>query len=329
MNTAQIVAALPKLRVLVVGDICLDRWCVYDPDLSENSRETGIPRLAVISTEVTPGAGGTVANNLMALNAGRVAVIGLTGDDGNGYELLRALRSRNISTDLMVRHAHAPTFTYTKLTNAHTGMEDQPRIDFVAVHKIPEKIERQVLTRIESAIAAFDVMIIADQAETDDGGAVTPAVRDLAARLATRYPEKLIWADSRKRIEHFRGVVAKPNRQEADAACLRLFGSIDYRRLRQHLETNLLIITRGASGATLVQPEGEIAVPAIRVERPVDICGAGDSFTAGASLALAATGSPVEAARFGNLVAAVTIMKRGTGTASPEEVLAADAGVRA
>jgi sugar/nucleoside kinase (ribokinase family) len=55
----------------------------------------------------------------------------------------------------------------------------------------------------------------------------------------------------------------------------------------------------------------------------VDICGAGDSFSAGAALTLAVTGSPLEAARLGNLVASVTIMKKGTGTASPEEVLQA------
>ena len=61
------------------------------------------------------------------------------------------------------------------------------------------------------------------------------------------------------------------------------------------------------------------------VEKPVDICGAGDSFSAGAALALAVTGSPVEAARFGNLTASVTIMKKGTGTASLEEVFAAAA----
>jgi sugar/nucleoside kinase (ribokinase family) len=59
------------------------------------------------------------------------------------------------------------------------------------------------------------------------------------------------------------------------------------------------------------------------VEQPVDICGAGDSFSAGAAMALAITGSATEAARFGNLVASITIMKHGTGTASPEEVLAA------
>jgi sugar/nucleoside kinase (ribokinase family) len=60
------------------------------------------------------------------------------------------------------------------------------------------------------------------------------------------------------------------------------------------------------------------------VENPVDICGAGDSFSAGAATALRVTGSPADAARFGNLVASITIMKPGTGTASAAELLAAE-----
>ena len=59
------------------------------------------------------------------------------------------------------------------------------------------------------------------------------------------------------------------------------------------------------------------------VEHPVDICGAGDSFSAGAALTLRVTGDVLTAARVGNLAAAVTIMKKGTGTASPHELLAA------
>ena len=55
----------------------------------------------------------------------------------------------------------------------------------------------------------------------------------------------------------------------------------------------------------------------------MDICGAGDSFSAGAALALAAGATPEQAASFGNVVASITIMKKGTGAASPEEVLAA------
>jgi len=73
----------------------------------------------------------------------------------------------------------------------------------------------------------------------------------------------------------------------------------------------------------IVSESSETLITATPVAKPVDICGAGDSFTAGAALALRVTGSPAEAARFGNRVASITIMKKGTGTASPEEVLAA------
>jgi sugar/nucleoside kinase (ribokinase family) len=83
------------------------------------------------------------------------------------------------------------------------------------------------------------------------------------------------------------------------------------------------MVTRGAGGVLVVQAEGETPVPTRPVAHPVDICGAGDSFSAGAALALAVTRSALEAARLGNLVASITIMKKGTGTASPEEVLAA------
>ena len=54
MTIAETLAQFPKLAALVVGDICLDRWCTYDPAASEPSRETGIPRLGVVHTEVTP-----------------------------------------------------------------------------------------------------------------------------------------------------------------------------------------------------------------------------------------------------------------------------------
>jgi sugar/nucleoside kinase (ribokinase family) len=61
-----------------------------------------------------------------------------------------------------------------------------------------------------------------------------------------------------------------------------------------------------------------------RVAHPVDICGAGDSFTAGAACALAGGASAQAAARLGHLVASVTIMKKGTGYATPKELLEAE-----
>ncbi len=324
MTVEQITAGFRKISALVVGDICLDRWCTYDPATSEPSRETGIPRIGVVKTEVTPGAGGTVAGNLVALGASRVAVLGVVGDDGHGHELLRSLRTRGISSELMVTGLPAPTFTYTKLINAETGIEDRPRLDFISRQPLPDRIERQVMDRLESAVAGFDLIVVSDQAETEQG-VITPAVRGLLTALVVRHSQRVFWADSRKHVHEFRKVIVKPNREEADLACMRLFGQVDYQKLRQHVETKLMVVTLGAEGALLVEPGGVTPVDTVPVEKPVDICGAGDSFSAGAALALAVTRSPVEAARFGNLVASVTIMKKGTGAATFEEVLAAAA----
>jgi len=323
MTTAEILAQFPMLSTLVVGDICLDRWCTYDPAASEPSRETGIPRIGVVHTEVTPGAGGTVANNLAALGAGRIAVLGAIGEDGFGMELARALGARGISTDLSVRTPAMQTFTYTKVINARTGIEDQPRLDFINTMPLPPGVEGRLLDTLQMAVESFDVILIADQAETSQGGVITPAVRELLAELAPHYPERIFFADSRARIHLFRNVVLKPNRQEAESACRELFGQVDFPALLRHAQAPLMFVTDGPDGVRIVDPSGETPVRARPVAKPVDICGAGDSFSAGASLALQVTGSPAEAARFGNLVASVTIMKKGTGTASPGEVQAA------
>lgn len=322
MTTSELLAAFRSLRVLVVGDVCLDRWCTYDPALADPSRETGIPRVGVVATEVTPGAAGTIANNLAALGAGCIDVLGMIGDDGFGYELRRALEARGISADLLVEAPDVPTFTYTKLINSVTGEEDLPRIDFVYTRPLPETVEREIVGHLRDA--RYDVVLVSDQAETDQGGVVTAAVRAEIERIAREQAETVVWVDSRMRGELFRGVVVKPNHHEAEAASRRLLGAVDYEEWRRRTELRALIVTYGADGALVVDADGRRWAAAKRVERPVDICGAGDSFSAAAAMALKVTGDATQAAEFGNRVAGITIMKKGTGTASPAEVLAVD-----
>jgi rfaE bifunctional protein kinase chain/domain len=317
MTTAEILSCFPKLQVLVVGDVCLDRWCRYDPHEGLASRETGLPRVGVVSTEVTAGAAGTIANNLAALGAGRVAVLGVVGGDGFGFELEGALQARGIDGSLLIRSAEVPTFTYTKLINVATEVEDLPRIDFIHTRKISDDLELRVVEGLRAA-DDFDVVIVSDQAETAAGGVVAPRVREALSAIAAK---KIVWVDSRVRAEHFRGVILKPNLDEAEAASIRALGAVNFGGLREHTRAPFLIVTDGEEGARVFDLHGETRVPGRRVEKPMDICGAGDSFSAGGAMALAVTGSGVEAARFGNLVASITIMKKGTGTASPEEVL--------
>jgi bifunctional ADP-heptose synthase (sugar kinase/adenylyltransferase) len=246
----------------------------------------------------------------------------MIGDDGFGYELRRALEARGISADLLVEAPDVPTFTYTKLINSVTGEEDLPRIDFVYTRPLPETVEREIVGHLRDA--RYDVVLVSDQAETDQGGVVTAAVRAEIERIAREQAETVVWVDSRMRGELFRGVVVKPNHHEAEAASRRLLGAVDYEEWRRRTELRALIVTYGADGALVVDADGRRWAAAKRVERPVDICGAGDSFSAAAAMALKVTGDATQAAEFGNRVAGITIMKKGTGTASPAEVLAVD-----
>ena len=322
MNRADLIAEFKRCRVLVVGDICLDRWCRYDPAAGEPSRETGIPRIGVVRTEVTPGAGGTVANNLAALGAGKVAVLGAIGQDGFGFELERALARRKIDYRLLVASPAMQTFTYTKVINADNDDEDRPRLDFINNEPLPDEVEDQLITNFHTVYKNFDVIMVADQAETDQGGVISDAFREVIADVAERNPGMIVVVDSRNRIERFRNVIAKPNIDEATAACRRLFGTVDWVRLRDAIGRGPLVVTRGAEGALLVDDEAPREISVAAVEEPLDICGAGDSFAAGMALVLGSGGDIEEAIRFGSLVASVTIMKKGTATARPEEVLA-------
>jgi rfaE bifunctional protein kinase chain/domain len=325
MTISEILAGIKKQRALVVGDICLDRWCAYDPATAEPSAETGIPRVGIVSSEVTPGGGGTVANNLASLGPARVSVLGVRGDDGFGFELDRALAERGIDTSLMVGVHHWQTFTYTKFLNCQNGVEDLPRADFINTKPLPAEAEKRILANLAAAIDEFDAVLVADQAETSAGGVVTPAVREALIALAAKHPEKVFLADSRRRVHLFRHIMIKPNHSEAEAACQALFGSVDFTRLREELHAPALFLTHGPKGALVLETGKETWSKPRPVEKPVDICGAGDSFAAGTALTMAVTRDPVQAASFGNIVASITVMKKGTGTASPEEILLATA----
>jgi sugar/nucleoside kinase (ribokinase family) len=128
------------------------------------------------------------------------------------------------------------------------------------------------------------------------------------------------------RGELFRSVVLKPNEEEAEAACRRRFGMLDLKRLYTECKLRSLIVTHGERGVEVIDGDACHWVNGRRVQA-VDICGAGDSFSAGAACALAITQSAISAACFGNLVASITVTKKGTGTASPDEVLTASQAI--
>src|SRR6266567_4207697 len=84
----------PKLNVAVVGDFCLDRYLEIDLARQEISIETGLAVHNVVNVRSQPGGSGTILNNLVALGIGEIFAVGFCGEDGEGYELRRALGAK-------------------------------------------------------------------------------------------------------------------------------------------------------------------------------------------------------------------------------------------
>src|SRR5512145_3253472 len=103
------------LKIAVVGDFCLDRYLEIDPARKEVSIETGLPVHNVVRVRAQAGGAGTILNNLSALGVGTIYPIGFLGEDGEGFELWRALeRLPGVRLEGMIRTEQRRTFTYCK-----------------------------------------------------------------------------------------------------------------------------------------------------------------------------------------------------------------------
>jgi len=110
----ELLANYPTVRIALVGDFFLDKYLDCDRRLSEVSLETGLEAFQVVSVRCYPGAAGTVAANLKALEVGTVCAVGFTGDDGEGYELRRGLERMGVDTTFLFVRSDLLTPTYTK-----------------------------------------------------------------------------------------------------------------------------------------------------------------------------------------------------------------------
>jgi rfaE bifunctional protein kinase chain/domain len=324
-----ILRRLPSLRLVVVGDFFLDRYLVTDPDLSETSLETGLEARQVVEVRSSPGAAGTVTNNLAALGVGRLHAVGLIGEDGEGYELRRGLAATGVETSGLLARPDRFTPTYMKpMVREGASERELERLDIKNRRPMDREAEEAVIASLNALAPEADGMVLADQVQERNCGVLTDRMREHIRELAARHPALPIVADSRMRIGEYRGVMLKPNSHEAFAACGR--SGAPEREMLRTCGTELaertgrpVFITLGPDGM-LVCMEGTCRyVPGIAVEGPIDIVGAGDSAMAGIVSALAAGAAAEEAAALGNLCASVTVTKLGTtGTASPEELRA-------
>ncbi|NLW49257.1 MAG: carbohydrate kinase [Candidatus Brocadiaceae bacterium] len=319
----------PSLRIAVIGDFFLDKYLDCDPRIAEKSVESGRTAHQVMRVRHSPGAAGTVVQNLAALDAGALHAVGFTGDDGEACDLRKDLHALGCSTDLLLTAPDRMTMQYLKprnLTDATLAGEHE-RYDTKNRTATPAELEDRIIAAFDRALARADAVIVADQVEADDCGAVTARVRAALSERARAHPGVVFFADSRTHIGRFRGLIIKPNQFEVAGVAQPLPGmEVDadtlragLRRLRDEVGAPV-IATRGEKGAIVTDPEPTV-VPGVRVDGPTDTTGAGDSMTAGCVLALAAGASLPEAALVGCLVASITIQQLATtGTARRDEL---------
>lgn len=321
--------AIPRGRVTVFGDFCLDAYWFLDPDQSELSVETHLPIRRVRDQRYSLGGAGNVVANLAALGVGRVRAVSLVGQDLFGREMRAILEQLGVDASGLL--AAQPDWQTMVFAKPHLGGTEQNRIDFGGCNRIAAAGIEALERALAAAAADSDVVILNQQVPA---GVSTPAMIERLNALIAAFPACRFIVDSRHRPELYRGCLHKINAHET----ARLLGSpqpLDRpvepaladelaRRLWQRTRKSVFV-TRGRYGVVAVDEAGRITdVPGIRVLGPIDSVGAGDTAVSAVAAALAAGQDASAAARLANIAAAITVQKlHTTGTASPAEIRSA------
>lgn len=322
----KILDAIPRAKIAVYGDFCLDAYWTLDPKGSEISIETGLPAQSVARQSYSLGGAGNIVANLAALRPAGIQVVGVIGDDLFGRELRRLLDLPGVDTAwLVVQQKNFNTVTYCK---RYLDGEEQPRIDFGFTNRRSRKTEQKLLAGLREAFETADAIIFNQQVP---GSLRHASFIRAVNRLLEAFPEKIVLLDSRHYGAKFTHVYRKTNEVEA----ARLNGErvargepcrlADLRRYARNLFAQSgrpVFITRGSRGMIVCDAGGLHEIPGIHLTGKLDPVGAGDTTVSALACCLAAGYSAVEAAMFANYAAAVTVQKPfQTGTASPQEIL--------
>jgi len=319
----------PSLRIGVVGDFFLDRYLEIDPAKGETSIETGLPVYNVESVRANPGAAGTILNNLVALGIGEIYAVGFCGDDGEGYELRRALASRTgVNSEHFLKSEVRRTPVYCKPLVMEPGLPPRElnRFDSKNWTPTPIELQRELAARVTALAQKVDVLLLMDQVDIPESGVVTALVCEAALQALRDRNGLIVLADSRRGVQHFPPLGFKMNATELG----HLIGSTsldlsDVKRQTAELATRnqqpvfVTLAERGIVGARPGQvPEH---VPSHPVRGPIDIVGAGDSVTANLAAALAAGADVREAMELAMAGASIVVHQLGTtGTASVAQI---------
>jgi rfaE bifunctional protein kinase chain/domain len=323
----KILSDISSVRIIVLGDFCLDAYWFIDEAMSEISIETNEVTRPVREQRYSLGGAGNVTNNLAAMGVKDIRAFGVIGPDPFGTEMLRIMKETGINTEnMLVQTNDWYTHTYAK---PYIEERELNRVDFGNYNHLSEATAGLLISNLKKEIPEADVIIINQQVPS---GIHTDLFKKKLLAVISGFPEKLFITDSRSFNDFYDGTIRKMNDTEAARLCgvvRKPDEAITYSEAASFAKELFkrfhkpVFITRGSKGSITIDDSGISEIPGLMILSKVDTVGAGDSYLAGSAAALAAGYSMKDAALTGTLVAGVTVQKLfQTGTATPEEILA-------
>ncbi len=321
-----LVGRFDGLRVLVVGDIMLDRFIVGR--VTRISPEAPVPVVQFQSEHLRLGGAANVAHNIGALG-GRASLVGIVGVDATAGRLREALSAAGIGRDGLVEDPSRPTTEKVRVVTERN--QQVARIDYERDTDAAGDVERAIVDGIRRMGPGASTLLVSDYLK----GAVTRKVIEALVEISRRASLRSANASAERipllvdpKIPHLGcyagATLVTPNQHEAETAThVRIRTDDDARQaardFRERARGDAVLITRGEQGMWLSEASVEGSIPAVAREVS-DVTGAGDTVIATLALALAAGATLAEAARLANHAAGIVVGKFGPATLSATEL---------
>jgi D-beta-D-heptose 7-phosphate kinase/D-beta-D-heptose 1-phosphate adenosyltransferase len=303
-------------RVLVVGDVILDRYVVGS--VERISPEAPVPVMRWLREESRAGGAANVVHNLVALGL-RASVVSAIGDDAAGDALAELMAGWGVDPGGLVRVPGRPTVEKTRFLARH---QQVLRLDREDDSPVPAGAAEAALERALGALDATDAVVVSDYAK----GLLDRRILGPLLETARRRGKPVV-VDPK--VRHFGlyapATVITPNTLEAAGATgLEVRGDEDAigaaRVILERLAVDAVLITRGEHGMMLLERGAPPRLIHTRAREVYDVTGAGDTVVAALAAALAAGVPLAEGAELANAAAAVAVGKLGTVAVSFEEL---------
>ena len=322
-NLIDLVQRLGQPRVLVVGDLMLDRYVWGDAE--RISQEAPVILLRADRREERLGGASSVATMLRALGA-RVALAGIVGSDEGGARVRQMLTDLGIDQEAVITDAGRPSTVKERYIGRaqHRHPQQMIRVDYEDRRPIGDATRAELTQALVGQLRRADIVLVSDY----DKGVCTPGL--LAGLIsAARALDLRVIADPIRGQDYrkYHGCSAiTPNRLEAGLATGRTLTNPDQvfaaaTQLQELLDLEAAIITLDKDGMALRHRDGRLKLLPTRPRQVYDITGAGDMVMSVLGMALAAGADYEAAIALANVAGGLEVEKIGVATVSRDEIL--------